>query len=405
MENLKRPDRSQLKKIGNLKQVARISGIYLHIPFCRTICPFCSFAVLKNRPEKHQYYIELLMKEIKCIKEKHIFDFSSFLSIYYGGGTPSCFNIEEHSQLKNLLKESFNLPETTRWSIELNPEDVSDAYIRELKDLGINRISLGVQSFNDKGLTLLGRSHNSQQSRQAIQVIQEAGVQDLNLDLIFGYKGQTFSDFKLDLNHFLKYNPQHLSAYCLNIESKTAISRNPSWQKWQDEMEELIFQMYEELVNTLNAKGLMQYEVSNFAAKGFKSSQNLINWGGGNFLGLGMGAHSFVTPYRWGNFKRWKEYRTALETERLPHMFCEKLTRIQRFDEELMIQCRSADGIDLKHFKDKYSVDLKTKCSVLLDEMIENELLKTTENHWRLTTKGLWIADEVAVTLAGAINR
>jgi oxygen-independent coproporphyrinogen-3 oxidase len=383
----------------------KLAAIYLHLPFCRNICPFCSFAILKDNQEKHKTYIKLLELEIIQLKQKFNFDCSLCTSIYFGGGTPSCFNQDELAQITGLLSAEFNYPESTQLSIEINPEDVTETYLSQLLELKFKRISLGVQSFNNQALRTLGRKHNAVQSATAVEIVQSCGIENLNLDFMFGFKGQEMDSFTADLEEFIKRSPQHISAYCLNIEQKTAFNRDPSWKSWQSKHEELLFRMYDSLIKRLKNNKIEQYEVSNFAVKGFESLQNLTNWNGKNYLGLGLGAHSFIAPYRWSNHRRWRDYRLSLSRENAPLLSHEKLSKSERFDEELMIQCRLVGGIDLPYFLSKYGVDIQTECSSFLTLSQSQGALIKKSDRYILTTKGLWMADEIASTLASLVDQ
>lgn len=380
----------------------KIPALYIHIPFCKTVCPFCSFAVLKDNQAKHALYIDLLKREFELVKSALNPDLSNVQSVYIGGGTPSLLWFDELSRLVSFLKEQIVCDESCQWSIEVNPDDAGWEYLGALRTMGFNRISLGVQSFNNQALQLLGRSHTVKQSKEAIDSLKMTGFEDFNLDLIFGYQGQSLEDLEMDLYKFLRHDPPHISAYCLNIEEKTRFYRDKRWSDWQERHEDLLFQMYEKVVDTLGDGRIKQYEVSNFAKPGYESKQNLFNWNGENYLGIGMGAHSFVDSSRWGNLRRLVDYRKSVEQGKLPRQFHEELDFFARRDEELMIQLRLASGVNLKEFSKKYQFDWEVLWAEKVEILEKERLVAFREDQLVLATKGIWMADEIAISLASA---
>ncbi|MCP4754030.1 MAG: radical SAM family heme chaperone HemW [Proteobacteria bacterium] len=380
-----------------------IPAVYIHVPFCQKVCPFCSFAVVRDDRRKHARYFDLLAEELALFKKEKGIVLSGVRSVYFGGGSPSRLSGSELERLVAWLHRQIAAAADTQWSIEINPEDVSLEYARILKGLGFSRASLGVQSFSRSGLRKLGRTHTPEQSRMAIGVLREAGFKDLNLDLMFAYPGQSHESLVADLEEFVQLNPTHLSVYCLNIEEKTAIYRKSDWKRWQSDNEDLIARMYKTVVRFLEANGFRQYEISNFAKKGYRSRQNLLNWSGRNYLGIGMGAHSLLVPNRWGNFKRWVDYNRALESGRLPHEYCEVLDETAQRDEELMIGLRLSKGLNLSEFSAKYGIRLSALWREKLGILRKNHLARIEKDNLILTVEGMLLADEIAASLAALI--
>jgi len=381
-----------------------IPALYIHIPFCQKICPFCSFAVRRDDPQKHMPYFKLVKKELSLINLATPLDFSGIKSIYFGGGTPSRLSLTTLGQWVDWLNETIGSNSQAQWSIEINPEDLSSAYGTGLVRLGFNRVSLGVQSFQGQGLEKLKRQHSPHDSRQAISNVLQAGIEDFNLDLMFGYPGQRLEDLQEDLAEFVRWNPTHISAYCLNIEERTPLYKKPQWQEWQDDNEKLIADMYRQVVLFLEDHGYLQYEVSNFAKKGFRSKQNLYNWCGKNYLGLGMGAHSLLYSHRWGNHKRWVDYKDALGAGRLPQQYHESLDLVNKRDEMLMLNLRQRKGLNLSAFEAVYAVDLSTLWRDELEQLKSAGLVKKVNNRLRLTTAGMLLADEITAVLASLLD-
>lgn len=381
-----------------------IRALYLHIPFCRKICPFCAFSVRPDHPEKHGPYFEMVKQEFDLLKRRIHPDLSRVTSVYFGGGTPSRLTLNELSQWEQWLAQSLGIPKEIQWSIEVNPEDLTAEYADGLRDLGFNRISLGVQSFWNDGLQRLKRQHTATDAREAMGHLKKNGFTDINLDLMFAYPEQGLGQLQADLDEFISWNPSHMSAYCLNIEPKTAVYRQPHWRRWQDENEARIAAMYSLIVENLGANGLRQYEVSNFARKGFASRQNLIYWNGRCYLGLGMGAHSLLDSSRWGNCRRWADYRRLLADQRLPRQSAETLDETRRRDEMLMLSLRQSKGLNLSAFEKRAGAVPWINWRSKLKTLIDNGLVKTDGGRLRLTLEGMMLADTITAELSAALE-
>ncbi|MGK0289104.1 MAG: oxygen-independent coproporphyrinogen-3 oxidase [bacterium] len=379
-----------------------IPALYIHIPFCQKVCPFCAFAVLKDKTEKHIPYIQALKKEISLYQQQQIIQQQTVQSVYFGGGTPSCLSIPEVQEILTSIKQAFQFKEDTQWSIEINPEDAQLSYLQELKGLGFNRVSLGIQSFHDASLKNLGRVHNAKTAHHAVENIQKAGFSNFNLDFMFGHLGQSFQDLKKDFQTFLDYSPTHLSTYCLNIEEKTQLAKKQEWSLWQEDHEALISEMYVWIIESLKEHQIFQYEVSNFAKKGYESQQNLFNWNGKNYLGLGAGAHSFLRPQRWSNERQLKKYQESIAQQHFPRDFEESLTIEQMEDEFLMVQLRRIEGVYWNGFQNQQKA--KQKLSKKISQLEKMEWIKQNSESFSLTSKGLLLADEIAVDLASCLS-
>jgi len=380
-----------------------LSGLYINIPFCNKICPFCSFAVIRDDPKKHSPYINLIFKEFHLISQNLGQSDSPLQSVYFGGGTPSRLSPGLLASLVDWIHKIFPLSTKAQWSIEVNPEDISESYAQEIKQLGFSRVSIGVQSFLSQGLQQLGRIHHPHQSRNAIKHLQTAGFEDINLDLMFGYPGQTAEKLMIDLNEFIQWNPSHISIYGLTIEEKTNFARKPALKIWQVENEFLISQLYESIVHFLSQHQLIQYEISNFAKPDFESRQNTIYWSGENYLGLGLGAHSLISPYRWGNHRRWIDYRQSLEKNSLPIQEKEKIGPEEAMNEELMIHLRLAKGLNLGTFSLKYQLDLDERWHNKLHDLMKSNLVTVQNDQLQLTIPGQLLADEITSSLAALL--
>jgi len=366
-----------------------VKSIYVHIPFCQTICPFCAFAVLPE-PKDHQNYLQLLCSELDQYKQAFQLDLSAVFSVYFGGGTPSRLSLTELSWIVGCFPDHLRTPQV-QWTIELNPEDLSPGYALGLRELGFNRVSLGVQSFDDGSLKTLGRSHTTAQSHQALESLLAAGFNDINLDFMFGYPGQTEANFQKDLSQFTALPATHLSAYALGVEKGSKIYRNSLWREFPSKQEQNISAQYMELIKVFQSAGFLQYEVSNFSKPGHQSRQNLSNWAGEAYLGLGMSAHGYIQGSRYANQRRHKEYRTAVSQNSFPWVSNEKLTGQQQQEELWMLGLRQPIGVDLAVFF-KNPEKLVTQLTGLEGK----GLLKIQGTRLSLTPQGMLLADELS---------
>jgi len=374
-----------------------IDAIYLHLPFCGHICPFCAFAVRVDDRAKHESYLQALRLERQFLEEKFTPDFTHSRSLYLGGGTPSKMSLAE---LEGLLQDLENwmghLPPMI--SLEANPEDINLEYAQGLWSMGINRVSLGTQSMDDGLLLQMERKHNAQANLKAWEALRQAGFRDLNLDFLFGLPGQTLAQFTHDLECFISWEPEHLSLYLLNMEERSKIAKRPNWKNWLHDQEDLLSDWYRQGALRLEQAGLKQYEVSNFAKPGFESIQNISNWERKNYLALGQGAHGFVAPLRYGNQGQWAQYQSALRQGSLPHAYLEQLTPLEEREEELMIALRMRKGLPLDWFEEQGEVAAQA-FKILLEE----GLAEKAKQNYRLTLDGLLVADEVTAWLANKV--
>jgi oxygen-independent coproporphyrinogen-3 oxidase len=335
----------------------RLRTLYLHIPFCRRICPFCAFAVRKENPLRHQEYLSAILDEARLRKQETAQALEPLDSIYFGGGTPSRLSVAELSQLLEGLHSIFAIAPEVEIAFEVNPEDLTDAYSVALRQLGVNRVSLGGQSFNDTTLKTLGRQHTGTQLKQALTSLKTAGIRNWNLDLIFGVPGQTLEAFASDLEAALSFAPPHLSLYGLEVHEGTPFARRPEVLSWEEAHSELFASQYLHAIEQLSQSALRQYEVSNFAAPGWEGRQNLRVWDGEGYLGLGVGAHSFWARRRWGNVRSLHAYQKRLREGKAPEAFFEELSPTQLANEVLMLQLRRPSGLNLQRWAEAFSVE------------------------------------------------
>ena len=392
------------------KKLSPIPAVYLHIPFCRTICPFCSFTVRRDRAKMHEKYIQGMLVEIdrraEMLKDKERKENEKKLSgqillksIYIGGGTPSCLTIPEVSVLLTKVSENFPWSDQIEISFEMNPDDVNPEYLSGLADIGVNRLSLGGQSFQSSTLHKLGRCHTVADLRNAISVIANSSFDNWNLDLMFGIPEQGIAMFKNDVEEALRYEPSHISLYGLEIHERTPFGNNPQIQKWELEHLDQFEEMYLWATDYLEKAGLFQYEISNFSKKTNKGRQNLLVWSGQEYFGFGVGAHSYHMGTRWGNVRSIRTYLQHLGQNTGPTEFIEQLSEKQLAVEFLMLGLRQCEGINIKEWQTRFGLHLQNQQLKFVQELCGDGRAFWEGQHLCLTPKGMLLADRITVQL------
>ena len=376
-----------------------ISALYVHIPFCHRICPFCSFAVLKNRPSFHREYLEAVLLETR--RRVQGITISDLESLYIGGGTPSVLSSTEIIFLMQGIRQSWPLSRDCQISLECNPEDVQSNYLETLLSSGLNRLSIGVQSFQQEFLKSLGRNHTIEHLRQNLIALRDVGWTNFNVDLMFGLPNQTLEQFQFDVKKALEWDPTHLSFYALELAEQTPFGKSERIQKsWQDS-QEITTDMYLWATEYLVNDGWEHYEVSNFAKPNYQGRMNQMVWNGSGYLGVGVGAHSYDGKSRWGNLRPLHRYLELLKENCWPTAFTETLTQTEKANEFLMLQLRQTKGLSLKKWEDDFAPKnwMDNHFDVLRAWQKEG-LLDWIGNRIVLTKKGLLVADALTAELS-----
>lgn len=354
-------------------------SLYIHIPFCKKKCSYCDFVSYSGKEEFIDKYINAVEKEITFIFKKNSL---SIQTIYFGGGTPILL---EPKHFEIILK---NVKIPNEVTIEANPGTADQAKLYHLRQLGINRLSIGAQTFNDHHLKMLGRIHSGKDIVKFYYDARSAGFENINLDLIFALPNQTFSEWKKDLSVAICLSPNHLSTYNLQIEEKTPLKEALSQGlKLSTEEEELA--MYEYTIETLPTHGYRHYEISSFAQPFFECQHNLNYWKNGNYLGIGAGAHSHFCGKRWANPSSIEEYIKLWESTENRQSFLEKIsltTGQPKQRETIFMGLRLRDGLETHHF-DGFEKEV--------EELINSDLLEKHDGKYRLTRSGLYLANLV----------
>jgi oxygen-independent coproporphyrinogen-3 oxidase len=333
-----------------------MSGIYIHIPFCERKCIYCDFYSVENL-NLIDRFTESLLKEIEIFSiEADFFNDSIFDTIYFGGGTPSLLEPAQIEKILNKLSQSFKISSNPEITLETNPGTVDKRKLLEFKNLGVNRISFGVQSFFDDDLKFLGRIHTGEDAFKCVNDSFEVGFENVSIDLIFGLPGQTVEKWLENLKFAVSLNVPHISAYNLIVERGTPLHELFSLGKVEIPEDEIQAQLYERTIDFLENAGYVHYEVSNYAFEGFESRHNLKYWQYENYIGFGPSAHSFWINKRWWNFANLNKYINALDLGKIPVANFEILDEEKMIEEFIYLGLRSK-GINVARFKGKFGFE------------------------------------------------
>ena len=375
--------------IFNIKQ--QMAGIYIHIPFCKQRCSYCAFysTTLYNIREK---YVDALCKEL--IMRKEYANGETIETIYLGGGTPSTLTMEQLQRICDTIYATYHLSSTPEVTIECNPDDLTPEFLAQLKRLPFNRISMGVQSFNDTQLKRLGRRHNADKARQAVQNAREAGYDNISIDLIFALPGSTITEWEHDLDSAIALHPTHISAYNLTYEEGTPMHRALERGDFAELSEEENIEQFNMLITKLKQAGYLHYEISNFALPGCESRHNSSYWNDTTYIGCGAAAHSYNGTSRQWNIADIQQYIKGIESS-VPDFEIEQLTEEERYNDTILTRLRTAKGIPLAWMKEKFNKELNNHLQRTAKKEIALGNLKNEDGHLSLTEKGIFISDAV----------
>ena len=368
-------------------------GIYVHIPFCKQKCYYCDFISFANKECEQEAYIKALKKEID------IYDFKNYnvTTIYFGGGTPSYLDSKYIVEIMKKLKSKLNNLEDIEITIEVNPGTVTKQKLMDYKKIGINRISIGLQTTNNKLLKQIGRIHTYEEFLKTYELAKEVGFTNINVDLMLGLPNQTIEDLKESLETVIKLDASHISVYSLIVEEGTPISKLLDDGKLKLPDEELERQMYWYVKNTLELNGYKHYEISNFAKENKESRHNMNCWNQEEYIGFGVAAHSYLNNVRYSNTANLKSYIQNIEKA-----YFEKNKNIEEVqdikmsqNEFMMLGLRKIDGVDISKFKEKYVQNPIFLYKDKLNKLVNEGLIEVTLNNIRLTNKGLDLANLV----------
>ncbi|MGM0445089.1 MAG: radical SAM family heme chaperone HemW [Bacillota bacterium] len=367
-------------------------GLYIHIPYCRKKCSYCDFYSINYKNDNLKEYLKYLNKEIQLYSKA--LDNKQIKTIYIGGGTPSLLSPIEVDNLLNQIDKNFDIANNIEITMESNPDSLNEKKVVEYKQVGINRISIGIQSFINKELNILGRIHDSKKAISIIEILQKQ-MSNYNIDLIFALPGQKYDDFKFNLDKVLKYSPPHISLYNLQIEEGTLLYKQYQSGNITTISEELDYKMYNNAIDVFENAGYKHYEISNFAKENYKSKHNLIYWNYRPYLGLGPSAHGFNGHNRYYNFINLKEYIDQLKEEKLPVDSIIYLSQDELISERMIMGLRLLDGINKKDFENRFERSLNNVYKDVIIDLKKQGLLAEDNKKIYLTKKGLNLGNKV----------
>jgi oxygen-independent coproporphyrinogen-3 oxidase len=373
-----------------------LAGIYIHIPFCKQACSYCNFhfsVSLKNKDA----VIDALVKEI--LLTDNFIETKKIDTIYFGGGTPSLLTKKELEQIMQAIQQKFTVSTETEITLEANPDDINKTKLYEWKSVGINRLSVGLQSFNDSELKWMNRAHNANQSLLCIEEIQEAGITNFSVDLIYGSPLQTNEDLITNFEIIASNNIPHISCYALTVEDGTILKKLIKEQNSPNINYEKQADQFQVLLRLMEANGYEQYEISNFSKKGFRSKHNSSYWQGKAYFGFGPSAHSYdgINKRRW-NIANNSLYIQSLIKNLVPFEE-ETLTTTQQINEYIMTSIRTIEGINLKYLEKNFGGSYLSTLMEAAEKYIgSGKLIKQTSS-LNLTTEGKFFADGIAADL------
>ncbi len=355
---------------------------------------------MKGQPV--EAYLSGLEKEMELsVKETPV---SQLQSIFVGGGTPTALDEAQLEILVQAITRVLPYNEQTEYTFEANPGDLSKEKLRILKEAGVNRLSFGVQSFNDELLKKIGRSHRAADVFKSIYTAQEIGFENISVDLIYSLPGQTIEDFKSTLQTALDLNLVHYSGYSLIIEPKTVFYNLLNRGKLHLPSEETEAQMYELLMDSMEKKGLNQYEISNFAIPGYESKHNLTYWNNEEYFGFGAGAHGYVNGFRRSNYGPIKKYIEPLQSGNLPLLNNHQVTKAEQMEEEMFLGLRKTAGVSVSRFMEKFAVNPLELFNEQINEHIVKKLIEQKDDRIVLTRNGRLLGNEVFQSFLGISN-
>ena len=377
------------------------AGIYVHIPFCQSKCGYCDFFSITDLSIKSPF-IQALLQEIEYVS-RHLDKIPEFDTLYLGGGTPSLLDESEMEQLFMRLHDLFSFTADCEITLEANPGTLSKDKLQYFRGLGINRLSLGVQSFNDQELQMLERIHSALQAEESIVLARSTGFDNLSIDLIYALHNQKVQSWIDTLNTAVEWHPEHISAYNLVFEEGTPFhrARQSGQLRALDEDQELLF--YQTTVRMLDENGYQQYEVSNYARDpALRSRHNMKYWHHEPYLGFGPSAHSYWEGKRRSNVRSVTLYHQQLRSGQLPIAQEETIDLGTEEFEKIFLSLRTNQGLNLLQFEKRFQKSFETKYQDQIDDLIRNDLALIEDQYFRLTKKGFCICDEILVRFAPA---
>lgn len=373
-----------------------MSGIYIHIPFCKQACNYCDFhfsTSLNNKANLVSSIIKELDYRITYLPDKKI------ETIYFGGGTPSLLSEKEIHLILEKIHKLYDVNSAAEITLECNPDDLSTAKLQELKSLNINRLSIGLQSFNEEELKWMNRAHTASESEASVKRAQDKGFENITIDLIYGSKFSNLNNWKTTLNKAIDLDVKHISSYNLTVEEKTKLGHDVTKKKEQLIDDEKSAELFLEMVERLQKSNFIHYEISNFGKERFFSKHNSNYWKGSYYLGLGPSAHSFDGESRQWNVANNNSYIQKIAANDANYFEKEILTENNRFNEYILTSLRTIWGVNLDYLNTHFNADFISTFKKGVSEFIKDENIILKDNAYILTNKGKLLADKIASDL------
>ena len=377
-----------------------MTGLYIHIPFCKSRCTYCAFYSTTAEQMK-QAYVDAVCREMelrKAVYEKEGKDVGKTIAtVYLGGGTPSQLSPTQLQQLFDTIARHYDVSDDAEITIECNPDDVTEAFAELLRSLPVNRVSMGAQTFDDDRLQFIHRRHTSEQVTTAIQRLRKKGIHNISIDLMYGFPEETLEEWEYDIQQALALNVEHISAYALTYEEGTPLYRLLEEGKVKEINEERSLAMYDRLIDRLQEAGYEHYEISNFSRKGWRSRHNSSYWQLVPYIGIGAAAHSYDGRQRQWNIADINSYINHIQQGIVPAEE-ELLDKDSRYNDHVMLALRTCEGLDLSTLDS----DERSYCEETAKKFVLDGLLVKTDNHLRLSRKGLFVSDMIMSELMKA---
>jgi len=380
-------------------------SLYFHVPFCKIKCIYCDFYSVVNRDEQIPLFVQSLIDEFKSAPPDSS-TYTDIETIYLGGGTPSMLSGGQVSELLESIHRVIPIRNNAEITLEANPGEVDLARLKAYCEAGVNRVSFGLQSFDNSQLERLGRLHRSHQNPEAIKMARAAGFENVSVDLIFHLPEQSLADFKNDLQQMLALHPEHISVYSLTVEPRTPLFQYVEDGRIKMTSDDLDAAMYRHLCEKMSDAGFEHYEVSNFGLPGFRSVHNSNYWNGSHYYSYGPSAHSFNGDERWWNVRDLSEYFTRRQNGKSPVDEREVLNSIQKREEFLLTRLRAAAGVSIAEWETEFNETFPRSLSEFFEELanLHKNWIRFQEGSWRLSEEGWLFTDSVVSDALDALN-
>lgn len=365
------------------------TSLYIHIPFCERKCFYCSFVVAVGKQHQMDDYLDCLALEAGRYAGTPV------ETVYIGGGTPTFMTIFQLERLFGIIRQNFSRAPESELTIEGNPEDIEPVKARVLRELGVNRISMGIQTLNDHYLKYLGRCHDSSQALAAYDILRKSGFQNINVDLMYAFPQQTAEELEKDIQAITGLGSEHVSVYTLTVDENSRFHVQRIQEKDNREQGD----QYDLVARRLEETGFSQYEISNFSRPGKASAHNQNYWRGGNYVGLGVGAHSHRDGERYWNISRFNDYLTCLKEGKSPHEGAENLSPGQRLVETLLLGLRMNEGVEIKKIEKQYGCALADDKKRKIEEFVQMGFLWQAGDRIGAAPRGRVLLDEISAQL------